>query len=221
MQRLTKLLVRGTVNVCKSTDRTGYFVDQHEERNRRIKESVLSGMSLQEAAATWGVSRQRVYQIVGTSIKGRTRTRVNEDAIISLAQSGMATKTIGETLKISPFVVRSVLRKTGTSPKNLTWLDVLKRLENGESAPDIAVATGQTLSNVRRIKELNGIRKRHRITTASPKRSTIARDESIWREFSEGKTVSSLAEQHGLSKARLYQILAYERAKAIRAMIEE
>lgn len=184
-------------------------------------------MSLQDAAKHWGLSRQRVHQICYDIVVGSNRRRIHDEAIIAFATSfaarGLSPLGIAESIGFSPYTVRKVLKRHGIVPLDPFREDILRRISAGESVSDIAVATGTSPSNVRRIK-FSKPTNRHRFTPttgtgtrtgARYQRRTTERDEGIWREYNEGKTIVSLAQSYSLSTARIYQILSYERAKAI------
>lgn len=192
----------------------------NDERDRLIRETVLNGMSILEASKTWGLSRQRIHQIVGEAIKGRKKRRTNDHAIIELANKGMGSTVIAKTLSLHPDQVREVLHRTNTRPTNLRWSNVLERLNNGELPSDIAVATGFTLSNVRRIKQASLDGGNRRIMATQPRRRTVERDVAIWEEYRTGASISSLADKYSLSVIRIYQILSYERSKSIKQIVD-
>ena len=191
------------------------------ERDRLIREALLNGMSLVEASNTWGLSRQRIYQIAGEVIKGRKRRRTNDQAVIDLANKGMGVTAIAKTLSISSDLVREVLSRTNTKPKNLRWNEVLKRLDDGELPSDVAVATGFTLSNVRRIKQASSSSGSRRIMTSQHQRRTTERDMEIWEQYCTGASIASLANKYSLSVIRIYQILAYERSNSIKQIVDD
>jgi Mor family transcriptional regulator len=190
-----------------------------EQRNEEIRAAVAGGMSLKDAADRWGITRQRIHQITRDIVIGRGRHRHNDDAIIELALSGIEPATIATKLKLSITAVRAILRRHGVKPVNTVFVDILKRLDAGESPPDVAVAVGMSLSNIRRIQQRksdNG-----RVMTAPRVRRVSERDTQIWNDYSAGATITSLGDRYGLSLPRIYQILSYERSKVIARLLAE
>ncbi len=190
-----------------------------EERNEEIRDAVAGGMSLKDAAERWGVTRQRIHQITRDLVIGRGRHRHNDDAIIEMASGGIEPATIAKKLNLSIHTVRAILRRRGVKPVNAIFVDILRRLDAGDSPPDVAVAVGMSLSNIRRIRQKKS--NNARAITRPRGRRVSERDTKIWNDYSAGDTITSLRDRYGLSVPRIYQILSYERSKVIARILAE
>ena len=119
------------------------------ERDRQILDKYAAGVSLDAIASEFGLSRQRVHQIVRATnaTSRRSLAKIRDDEILSLARSGMTIGMIGSHMNLSIQTVSAVLQRYGVravrqSCRHSTVDAVCMMLTKAMTMKEIEAATG-------------------------------------------------------------------------------
>lgn len=141
----------------------------------------------------------------------------NAAVVIAMRQKGLTYKVISEATKIPKFRVEHIWRafkgeKLGLHHDTESQISALE--EKGLSAYDIAATLGCSVSLVRTIqyrKRASGVAAPKEIPEISERRgrrTVSSRDYEVWRRMKTGEKVSVISEEHGVTRARIYQIFS-------------
>jgi DNA-binding CsgD family transcriptional regulator len=86
--------------------------EQIEAMRRELLEE---GCTLQQIADREGITRQRVYQLVGPLRRGHSRMQDTRERIVALYEAGKSDVEISQIMDITKQTVRRHLRKAGIS----------------------------------------------------------------------------------------------------------